>query len=447
MLFSSFAFLLVFLPIVIGVYYVSPRKIRNAVLCIFSIFFYAYGEPKYVVLLLISSLVDYTVGRMLEHTESFIKRRICLMVSIICNIGLLAVFKYSGLFPLPIGISFYTFQTLSYTIDVYRKKVDAQHNFITFCAYVSFFPQLIAGPIVQYKTVEKELSGRRENWTDFSEGAFRFCVGLAKKVVIANSIGELFKEISMYQADRMFTSVAWLSVIAFALQIYFDFSGYSDMAIGLGRIFGFHFLENFDHPYESKSITEFWRRWHISLGTWFREYVYIPLGGNKKGLLRQCINILIVWLLTGAWHGAHWCFVLWGLFYAFWLMLEKLFLLKLLEKLPKLVGRIYTLTLVVIAWSLFCYPDVVSGNAYMDALLFQGAGVSGSEFHYLLSTYGSWLVIAAFGATSIPKRIGLFICEKTNSSFVKTVFMMICFTTSLIFLISGTYNPFLYFRF
>ena len=360
MVFSSFVFLLVFLPIVLILYFLCPAKGRNLVLLLASLLFYAWGEPVYVLIMLFSTVFDYTNGRIIEYYKDrgFYKRaKVALVVDLVGNLAILGFFKYADFvienvnsvtgagisllrIALPIGISFYTFQTMSYTIDVYRGEVPAQKNILDFATYVVLFPQLIAGPIVQYKTIAEELSGRKHNLEDISQGVFRFVVGLGKKVILANQIGALYTEIS--GMGEISVATAWLGAIAYSFQIYFDFSGYSDMAIGLGRIFGFHFLENFNFPYMAKSITDFWRRWHISLSSWFREYVYIPLGGNRKGMARQLVNIMIVWFLTGLWHGASWNFILWGVYYGVLLMIEKLFLLKLLKKLPSWVGHVYS---------------------------------------------------------------------------------------------------------
>ena len=352
MVFSSTVFLLIFLPVVAGIYFLCPRKARNTVLLLFSLVFYGWGEPKYILIMLFSTVFDYTNARLIGHFQDAGKQKAAkavLIVDVVGNLGILGFFKYTDFaidnlnsllsagipalgLALPIGISFYTFQTMSYTIDVYRGIVKAQKNILNVGAYVTLFPQLIAGPIVQYKTVEHELMYRRESVFEASRGLQRFVVGLAKKGLIANQVGALWEQISAMSAPSAVT--AWLGAIAFTFQIYFDFSGYSDMAIGLGHLFGFHFLENFEHPYESRTVTEFWRRWHISLGTWFREYVYIPLGGNRHGKGRHILNLAIVWFLTGLWHGASWNFVLWGLYYAVLLILEKIFLLRWLDKAP-----------------------------------------------------------------------------------------------------------------
>jgi alginate O-acetyltransferase complex protein AlgI len=464
MVFSSLVFLFRFLPLVLIVYYLAPKRCRNFILFVFSLVFYAWGEPVYVVLMLFSTIWDYTLGRLIGvfHTQG--KKggaKICLFLSLLGNLGLLMVFKYADFaivtanqitslhlhklnLSLPVGISFYTFQTLSYTIDVYRRKVKPQKNFVTFAAYVSLFPQLIAGPIVRYETVEKELHERTVSLHDFSQGAFRFSVGLAKKVLIANSIGGLFDEIGALDMGNLSTATAWLGVLAFTFQIYFDFSGYSDMAIGLGRMFGFHFLENFDYPYESASVTEFWRKWHISLSTWFKEYVYIPLGGNRKGMARQLMHIAIVWLLTGLWHGASWNFVLWGVYYAFLLIMEKLFLLRLLNHLPKLAGHLYTILAFVGGWAIFCICDVKEGMKYAFTLLGRGQSLVNQNFMYYLLSYAGLFLLAALGATSIPARVAKRI---PGQKILRLFWIAICLLLSLSFLVADTYNPFLYFRF
>lgn len=368
---------------------------------------------------------------------------------------------------LPIGISFYTFQTMSYTIDVYRKVVPAQHNILNFATYVTLFPQLIAGPIVQYKTVAKELAHRKVSLEDFSEGAFRFSIGLAKKVLLANQIGSLWDTIS--QLHQMSAATAWLGAIAYSFQIYFDFSGYSDMAIGLGRMFGFHFLENFNFPYMSKNITEFWRRWHISLSSWFREYVYIPLGGNRKGMARQLFNIMVVWMLTGLWHGANWNFVMWGVYYGILLMIEKLFLLKWLNKAPAWIGHIYSMFLVVIGWTIFAQTDMSQLTTYLKTMF--GIGVRGvdSDFFYFLSCNAVLLVLLVI--CSIDHRFWLkkliargsmknadgegekegsiynIAVDSVRFTVAKSVIMLVLLIVSFAFLVGDSYNPFLYFRF
>ena len=339
---------------------------------------------------------------------------------------------------------------MSYVIDVYRGVVKGNKNIVNFAAYITMFPQLIAGPIVRYKTVEKELRERKCTVDDFHAGVVRFTIGLGKKVLIANNVALIFKEISATSPDKLSASMAWLAVIAFTLQIYFDFSGYSDMAIGMGRMLGFHFLENFDYPYESRSITEFWRRWHISLSTWFREYVYYPLGGNRKGVKRQLINILIVWLLTGLWHGASWNFVLWGLFYAFILVLEKLFLGKILDKIPTIFARLYTIVMFVIGWAIFVLDDLKFRSDFVKALLFQAKqGLVDKHTAYLLISFAVLLLVAILGSTSIPKKIKSKLLDKRPNvrSICELIFVATVLIVSIAFIVSDTYNPFLYFRF
>ena len=367
MVFSKPIFLFGFLPIVLLLYYIAPRRLRNTVLFAASLIFYAWGEPKLVLLMIATIVVDYCAGLIIERfSEKKKASRAILVAALVINLGLLGIFKYANFMiesinalvggnigllniVLPIGISFYTFQSLSYVIDVYKKVVPVERNILNFATYVTLFPQLIAGPIVQYKTIADELSERQESFALFSEGIWRFAVGLGKKVIIANQIGSVWTEISG-SPESLTVGKAWIGALAFTFQIYFDFSGYSDMAIGLGKMFGFNFLENFNYPYISKSITEFWRRWHISLGTWFKEYVYIPLGGNRKGLKRQIFNILVVWMLTGLWHGASWNFVVWGLYFGLILVLEKAFLLKIFAKIPAAFAHIYSILLIVFGW-------------------------------------------------------------------------------------------------
>ena len=484
MVFSSFVFLLAFLLLVLLIYYVCPGKVRNLVLLVASLLFYAWGEPVYVLIMLFSTVFDYTNGRLIEYFQNKNrpgKAKVVLVIDLVGNLGILGFFKYAdfvigninsitgaGLtllhIALPIGISFYTFQTMSYTIDVYRKVVPAQHNIVAFATYVTLFPQLIAGPIVQYKTVAAELSDRKVTLTDFSEGAFRFTIGLAKKVLLANQIGSLWDTIS--QLHQMSAATAWLGAIAYSFQIYFDFSGYSDMAIGLGKMFGFHFLENFNFPYMSKTITEFWRRWQISLSSWFREYVYIPLGGNRKGMGRQLFNIMVVWMLTGLWHGANWNFVLWGVYYGILLMIEKLFLLKWLKKAPAWIGHIYSMFLVVIGWTIFAQTDMSQLGRYLKTMFGIGAhGGADADFFYFLSTNAVLLILLV--VCSIDHRFWLRkVCKKSVASenaendniyqwceqsrgvtYAKPVIMIVLLVVSFAFLVGDSYNPFLYFRF
>lgn len=469
MVFSSLLFLFRFLPLVLLFYYLAPKKCRNFVLFIASLIFYAWGEPVYVLLILLSTVVDYVAGRCVDYFKKNGKigrAKASVAASAVINLSLLCFFKYADFLigtvnhlfssdistldiALPIGISFYTFQTMSYTIDVYRGDAKVQKNFISFGAYVALFPQLIAGPIVRYKTISDQLDGRKESVDEFYEGIRRFLIGLGKKVLIANQVGALWSEVSGTAVWHLTTATAWLGAIAFTLQIYFDFSGYSDMAIGLGHMFGFHFLENFDHPYESKSITEFWRRWHISLGTWFKEYVYIPLGGNRKGKFLQMRNILIVWLLTGLWHGAAWNFVIWGLYFCALLVAEKMFLGKLLAKLPGVICHVYTMFFVIVSWVIFSWGDCSDGVGYLMTMF----GMNGTAFDqtsiYLLLSFAVLLVIAVIGSTSFPLRLWNKLKEKSSAvAFVMSgigVFSIL--VLSIACLVNSSYNPFLYFRF
>lgn len=467
MVFSSLLFLFRFLPLVLGIYFLAPKKLRNLVLFLASLVFYAWGEPVYVVLILLSTVVDYTAGRCVDYYQikgMKNKAKRAVIASAVINLSLLCFFKYADFLiltvnrifsldigtlelALPIGISFYTFQTMSYTIDVYRGEAKVQKNFITFGAYVSLFPQLIAGPIVRYQTVADELDERRETVDDFYSGIRRFVTGLGKKVLIANQVGELWAQTAAMSAGHLSTLTAWLGVAALTLQIYFDFSGYSDMAIGLGRMFGFHFLENFEHPYESKSITEFWRRWHITLSTWFREYLYIPLGGNRKGVARQIINLLIVWFLTGLWHGAGWNFILWGLYYFVLLVLEKFVLRPVLERLPSVIQHLYTLFFVVVGWVIFACDDLGLLVSYLKAMFGIGVPAGNALALYEWDVQALFLVILLIAATTIPVRIAKQLTREEQRSPLLMVYTGVLLALSLAFLVSGSYNPFLYFRF
>ncbi|MDY3920439.1 MAG: MBOAT family O-acyltransferase [Candidatus Limivivens sp.] len=473
MVFSSLLFLFRFLPAVFLLYYIAPRRLRNLVLFLCSLFFYAWGEPKYVFLMLFSITMDFCIGRLIDRNRRMGRRRAArgfLMLSILVNLSILGFFKYADFFigtvnsltglglpllniPLPIGISFFTFQTMSYTIDVYRGATKVQKNWVNYGTYVSMFPQLIAGPIVQYKTIAEQMQNRRENSDDFAEGIHRFLIGVGKKVLLANNIGLLCDTVMGLEVTQIPVLTAWLGAVAFTFQIYFDFSGYSDMAIGLGKMFGFHFLENFNYPYISQSITEFWRRWHISLSSWFKEYIYIPLGGNRRGALRQVRNLLIVWLLTGIWHGASWNYVFWGAYYGILLLVEKFVLKRVLGKLPGFLRNVYTMFLVILGWVLFKCEDLSYCLSYLKAL-FGGFGqqLVGRESLYLLGNYGVLLVILLFGCTMIPKRIGNRILGGLGeASWLGTILKCFwyagIFVLSLAYLVNATYNPFLYFRF
>ena len=467
MLFSSQVFLYFFLPITLIIYYLSPRKFRNFILLVASLIFYAWGEPVYILIMLFSTVFDYVNGLLIDKFQKENKNRyakIVLIVSVVGNLSILGFFKYSNFLitnlnslfhfdlsllsiALPIGISFYTFQTMSYTIDVYKKNVEAQKNLISFATYVTLFPQLIAGPIVKYRDVRESLENRKENISDFSDGVKRFILGLFKKVMLANNIGFLWESINAMSNQEMSAILAWIGAICFTLQIYYDFSGYSDMAIGLGKMFGFHFLENFNFPYLSKSITEFWRRWHISLGSWFKEYVYIPLGGNRKGMKRTIINLLIVWFLTGLWHGASWNFVVWGLYFGVLLILEKLFLAKFLAKMPKLFRHIYTMFFVIISWVIFASPTLSDGLEYLKVMFDFGGMFINQEVLYLLSSHFVLFVACILGCTTIFKNIREKLKKKKWFYLVDSILFLGMFILSLTFLVGATYNPFLYFRF
>lgn len=466
MVFSSTIFLCVYLPLVLLGYYICPKKGRNLFLLIASLIFYAWGEPKYVFLMMFSILINYLFGRLMDkHRENKKQLKLLLVLSVVIDLGLLSVFKYTdfiitninSLFDagfdllniaLPIGISFYTFQAMSYTIDVYRDDVRVQKNIIDFGMYITMFPQLIAGPIVRYSDVQDQLADRSVTTADFSEGVMRFAVGLGKKVLLANQMGAVWSDIYALGGD-VSVLMAWIGAAAYTFQIYFDFSGYSDMAIGLGRMFGFKFPENFRYPYQSVSITDFWRRWHITLSTWFKEYLYIPLGGNRRGLARQALNLLIVWTLTGFWHGAGWNFVMWGLYYFVILFIEKLFLLKALDKLPKFFRHVYALLLIAIGWVIFASDDVSVLLPYLGSL-FGANGVTGGMDVYTLVTKAVLIVICCIASTEFPKRVFVSctdaLGEKTGFV-IKSVLSLALLALSMIFLIGDSYNPFLYFRF
>lgn len=466
MVFSSTIFLCVYLPLVLLGYYICPKKGRNLFLLIASLVFYAWGEPKYVFLMIFSILVNYIFGRLMDKNRGRQKRmKLLLVLSVVIDLGLLSVFKYTDFIitnvnaifgssfdllkiALPIGISFYTFQAMSYTIDVYRDDVRVQKNLIDFGMYITMFPQLIAGPIVRYADVQDQLAERSVTTADFSEGVMRFVVGLGKKVLLANQMGAVWSEIYALGGD-VSALMAWTGAIAYTFQIYFDFSGYSDMAIGLGRMFGFKFPENFRYPYQSVSITDFWRRWHITLSTWFKEYLYIPLGGNRYGLARQALNLLIVWSLTGFWHGAGWNFVMWGLYYFVILFIEKLFLLKALDKLPKLFRHVYALLLIVIGWVIFASDDVGVLLPYLGSMFGANGAVGGMDV-YTLFTKAVLLIICCVASTELPKRLFLSATGAMNEKaafMIKSVMTIALLALSMILLIGDSYNPFLYFRF
>ena len=463
MLFSGIPFLFYFLPCVLLVYFIVPQKGRNAVLLAASLFFYGWGEPKFLLFMVFSIVQGYVFARLIGRGR---RKKLFLTLSLVLSFALLGYCKYADFFienfnavtglslpllkiALPIGISFYTFQIASYEIDVYRGDVAAQHNFIDFAAYVAMFPQLIAGPIVRYRDIAPQLKERTHSLEAAASGASRFAVGLGKKVLVANVLAQL---VSAYKASAEQTALyAWLYTIAFTLQIYFDFSGYSDMAIGLGRIFGFSFPENFRYPYIAKSITEFWRRWHMSLGTWFRDYLYIPLGGSRCSRIRHVFNILVVWMATGFWHGAAWNFVFWGLFYAVLLMAEKFFLLPALKK-GRVLPHVYVLLAVTLGFVLFDAASLKDALHQLGTLF--GAGTAsglGTEALYMLRSYGVVLALAALGATPLPAMLWKKVQEAKSLAPVLTVAEPLC-TFALLalctaFLVDGSFNPFLYFRF
>lgn len=468
MLFSSITFLFAFLPIVLLIYFVSPRALKNTVLLLVSLVFYAWGEPKYVLVMVVTILVGYIMGLLTEHflVKGMKKKaRAAMIISVALNLSILFFFKYIGFFAgninsipgvditvpklsLPLGISFYTFQILSYSVDVYWGTVKAQKNLINLAAYITLFPQLIAGPIVRYETIEKELVDRKETLDMFGEGVGRFIMGLGKKVLIANVAGEIFNNLSGIGADKNTVLLSWICAIAYTLQIYFDFSGYSDMAIGLGKMFGFNFLENFNYPYISKSITDFWRRWHISLSSWFRDYVYIPLGGNRCSKPKYFRNILIVWLLTGFWHGAAWNFIIWGLYYFVLLVIEKTFLLKKLEKLPKAISHIYSLFFINLGWVIFAYDDMKALGAALGNMFFmKGLPVVNELTLFYVASYIVFFVIAFMVATPYPKKLYDRLVSKDRSGVLETVCLFVILLISTAFLASESFNPFLYFRF
>ena len=413
MLFSSTTFLFAFLPIVLITYYIVPRITRNLVLFIFSLVFYAWGEPVYIVLMIASTIVAYITGLLADKQRKNAKKYtplIAMIGAVVWNIGLLLFFKYTDFFigaansifgtqiktlglALPIGISFYSFQTLSYVIDVYKGEVRSQKNFLDLATYVALFPQLIAGPIVRYIDVAEQLKKRNESIEHFAQGVWRFSIGLGKKVILANTIGELFDTISNSAQSELSVAASWLGIIAYTFQIYFDFSGYSDMAIGLGKMFGFDFLENFNYPYISTSITDFWRRWHMSLSSWFRDYVYIPLGGNRKGKARQCLNIMIVWFLTGFWHGANWNYIIWGLYFGLFILIERTIGNKNMRKMPKAVAHIYNTIVVVVGFGIFYFTDLGKLGTFLGNLV----GLNGNSFTDKISmqnmTANAWLFI------------------------------------------------------
>lgn len=464
MLFSSIPFLYYFIPCVLILYFAAPKQLKNTVLLISSLVFYAWDRPKFALLMIAAIVSGYVFGLLIERFREKPLGKLFLVLSVGSSIAMLGFFKYTDFFissfnsvsglpvpltgiALPIGISFYTFQILSYTVDVYRGDVAAQRNPISLAAYVSMFPQLIAGPIVRYSDIEKQLVSRTHSFEGAAQGIRRFVLGLGKKILIANALGELC---DVFRAsDDKSVMFYWLYAVAFTLHIYFDFSGYSDMAIGMGKVFGFDFLENFDYPYISGSVTEFWRRWHMSLGSWFRDYVYIPLGGNRVSKIKWFRNIFVVWLLTGFWHGAAWNFIVWGLYFAVLLVLEKLWLKKYLDR-SKVLRHIFVMFLVIISFVIFNAADMGEAMRYIAAMF--GAGdvpaVSAELFYYLRS-YAVVIAIAVIGSTPFPKKLVSKISEKHEKLFniIEPIVLIGLMVVMTAYLVDGSFNPFLYFRF
>ncbi len=493
MVFSGLTFMLAFLPIILILYYIVPKKGKNIVILISGLLFYSWGEPLYVLVMIISTFIDYTAGRIMDKQDDKPKaRKICLLVSILMNLGLLGIFKYSDFLvgsinswfgleiknpfvtlfnaifggftgkienlPMPIGISFFTFQSMSYTIDLYRRKIKVQKSAVNFMAFVTLFPQIVAGPIVRYEDVQNELDERSITESMVGEGISRFITGLGKKVLIADNIGALWDSVKALDPSSLSVTAAWLGILAFTFQIFFDFSGYSDMAIGLGKMMGFKFPENFNYPYMSKSISEFWRRWHMTLGGWFKSYVYFPLGGSRKGLPRTVVNLLIVWTITGIWHGASWNFMLWGAYFGVLIVLEKLFLGKWLEKLPGFFSWLYTFVLVVIGWVMF---DIVPAGTvdigevfgrifgYVGAMFGANGVFTNSFAANAIVNYGAIFALAILGSSDVIKRICNFIKEKAPKwtlygyPIVQTGVLVM----SIAFITTSSYHPFLYFNF
>lgn len=470
MIFSSIFFVFAFLPITLILYYLVPFKAKNFVLLVFSLIFYAWGEPIYVILMLFSIIFNFISGLEVEYyieLDEMRKAKVACIVAAVVDLGVLGFYKYYGFLldnlnailpfdipykqlALPIGISFYTFQTLSYVIDVYRGKVKAQHNPIDFGAYVSMFPQLIAGPIVRYSDVEKQLKKRSLSRAKFGEGAMWFLQGLGKKVLIANNMGSIYESIAAFGASETSVLTAWIGCFAYTMQIYFDFGGYSDMAIGLGKMLGFDFIKNFDYPYTAKSITEFWRRWHISLSSWFKEYVYIPLGGNRVGTKKAIRNLMIVWALTGLWHGAAWNFIFWGLYYGIILCIEKYILKGALERLPGFLQHIYTMLFVMLGWVLFFSPGIGSAISYIGTMFGIGGNgfVDPTAFYYFKSSVVLGILAAVCSTPLVYQRFSRLLRarEKYKQILCVAVYTGI-FIISTAYLVNATYNPFLYFRF
>ncbi len=468
MVFSSLTFMYVYLPIVLGIYFLVPKPLRNPVMFIAGLLFYGWGEPVYLWIMVLSTLIDYIAGLIMnKYDDKPAIRRLCLIVSVAMNLGLLSIFKYSGFFvsslnsllgtsipvpsiPLPIGISFYTFQSMSYTIDLYLRNISVQRNPVTFATYVTLFPQIVAGPIVRYSDVQNEIDHRTISIDMVGEGVAIFIKGLAKKVLLANNIGALWAAVKAQEITVLPAATAWLGILAFTFQIYFDFSGYSDMAVGLGKILGFNFPENFNFPYVSKSISEFWRRWHITLGSWFRSYVYIPLGGNRKGMARTLINLFITWMLTGFWHGASLNFLVWGIYFGIIIILERVFLGNLLKKLPSIVQMLYSFILVVFGWVLFEFDKMENVFKFFGAMFgANGKGFADSDTLYYLLSYIIIFALCIFFSNDKSSALYKKFKEKfpKTCSFLVPVVAIIALLICTAYLVDATFNPFIYFNF
>ena len=463
MVFSSLVFLFAYLPLTMVIYFITPRKWRNLFLFFINLLFYGWGEPKLVILMVINIIFNYIGGYLVDkYRDNARKKKLFLILTCILDIGILGVFKYTGLIvdtlnmlpffnipavsiSLPIGISFYTFQTMSYVIDVYRDDAPVSKSLINFGTYVALFPQLIAGPIVRYRDVAEQLTHRRETLAMFTKGVKLFCVGLAKKVLIADQMAKLTEAVINTEGNGVLGT--WIGVLGFTFQLYFDFSGYSDMACGLGNMMGFEFLKNFNYPYISKSITDFWRRWHISLSTWFKEYVYIPLGGNRKGIPRQIINLLIVWGLTGLWHGAAYNFILWGLYYGILLILEKFVLKRFLDKLPAVLQHVYTIFIVLIGWGLFYFTDINQLLVFLQHLFDGSRGICNEQTLNTIISFLPMLVVAAVASTPLATKLYLKVANTRYIWIAETLFCALVLMLATAALVRQEYSPFLYFRF
>lgn len=466
-------FLFLFLPLTLGIYYISPKKIKNASLLIASLFFYAWGEPVYVFLMIFSIIVDYINGMKVEKYIDLNQKEKAFKVvilSAVINLLILCFFKYSDFLisnlntvfnlnmkllnlPLPIGISFYTFQTMSYTIDIYKGEAKAQHNILDFGAYVTLFPQLVAGPIVRYETVATQINTREHSLEKFAEGVNRLIIGLSKKVILSNQLAIVADGVFSSSISSLSFLEAWIGIICYTLQIYYDFSGYSDMAIGLGKMFGFDFLENFNYPYISQTVSEFWRRWHISLGSWFRDYVYIPLGGSRVSKVKLYRNLFVVWLLTGVWHGANWTFIVWGLYFGFFIILERAFLDKILCKIPQLFRHFYLMFVVIVGWVFFRADNIEYALSFIQRMFLIGdVSFLNPRFYIYINDIKWILLISIIMSTPIVKNALEAFCRRNNPSedvigVAQTIMLSVLFLTSIIILINVNYNPFLYFRF